>query len=262
MKIKILFLLIFLSCISVTKGTAEPITLLLAYEDKEQPPYYYGYGTKVPPKPGIAVDIVKQIEKKILNLKINLVRYPWKRCLFHLQKGEVDGIFKATYRQKREKLGRYPLKNGKIDTGRKIAVISNSLYKLKPVAIDWNGKRLNPLKGYVCVPRSYAIAASLKNSNIHVVESDSSNNCLKKVMYKRVIAAALQTVTGDALLEKYSKRYKQIVKITPPLSNKPQYLMLSHQFVKRYPVISEKIWNSIALIRKENLDEISQQYVD
>lgn len=259
MKAKLIVIFIFIICISAHLK-AEPITLLLAYENKEQPPYYFGSTTKIPSKPGIAVDIVKRLEKKISDLRIKLVRYPWKRCLFHLQKGEVDGLFKASYKQDRTKLGRYPMQNGKIDPARRIAMMSNSLYKLKQTKIGWNGMAFNKVNGYVCSPRGYYVTSILKEKNIKIVESDSSMNCMEKTLRKRVIASALQTVTGDALLKKYPERFKTLEKVNPPISTKPQYLMLSHQFVAKHPQLAERIWDTIAVIRKEDLEDIVLQY--
>ncbi|MDM8523826.1 transporter substrate-binding domain-containing protein [Desulfococcaceae bacterium HSG8] len=260
MKVKSFVLFILLG-ISVN-ANAESVNLVLAYENKEQPPYYYGNTTRIPSSPGITVDIVKQLENRIPGLKINFVRYPWKRCLLHLQKGEVDGLFKATYKLERTKTGRYPMRDGKIDPERKIAVMSNSLYKLKQSAIGWDGKNFSNVNGYICAPRGYIITSILKEINIQVIESDSSMSCLAKVMLKRVAAAALQTVTGDALFKTYPERFRHLEKVSPPLSTKPQYLMLSHQFVIKNPEMAERIWNAIAAIRQEDLEEIALQYVE
>ncbi len=241
---------------------AAPLDFTVAYEDKEQPPYYFGYSTKIPTNPGIAVEIVKGLQKRIPDLQLNLVRYPWKRGLFLLEKGKIDALFKATYKPERLKLGAYPMKNGKIDVGRKIAMMSNSLYKLKESSIDWNGKSFVNLKGNVCVPRGYAIANTLKQKGVFVVESDGSLSCLQKLRLARVEAIALQDVTGDALLRKSPKQFKDIIKVAPPLTTKPQYLMLSNQFVDKHPELAEKIWDTIATIRREELDRISEKYAE
>ena len=87
-------------------------------------------------------------------------------------------------------------------------------------------------------------------------------SCLEKVMLKRVAAGALQTVTGDALLNAHPEKFKHLEKVSPPLSTKPQYLMLSHQFVNKHPEMTERIWNAIAVIRKVDLEEITLQYVE
>ncbi len=261
MKSKLIVLLIFINCIAASVK-AEPITLLLAYENKDQAPYYFGNTTIIPSKPGITVDIVKRLEKRISGLRIKLVRYPWKRCLFHLQKGEVDGLFKATYKPERTKLGFYPMRGGKIDPERKIAVMSNSFYLSGQSKFDWDGTNFEGVKGYVCSPRGYVVASILKEKNVKVVESNSTLNCLEKLARNRVIASALQTVTGDVLLKKHPERFKDLEKISPPISTKPQYLMLSRQFVKKYPQMAERIWDAIAVIRKDHLVEITLQYVD
>ncbi len=258
---KVFFVLLVLIIGKCSLLHAKPIELRVAYAVTEQPPYFYGHTTVIPDKPGIAVDMVKNLEKRIPNLHVKFFRYPWKRCLFSLEKGEVDAIFKATYKPERIKYGAYPMKQGKIDENRKMAVLSNSLYKMKDTQMEWNGKNFSLIKGEICAPRAYYIAGVLKDNGVSVIESDSSQNCLEKLRHSRVAAVAIQDVTGTTLLKKSPKRYKDIERVRPPLTIKPQYLMLSHQFIKNHPILAEQIWDAIAQIRKEDLAHISAKYI-
>ncbi len=67
MKIKILIIavLIFGLFHNVNALSEE---IIVAYENREQPPYYLGYTTKIPSMPGIAVEMVMRLEKRIANL--------------------------------------------------------------------------------------------------------------------------------------------------------------------------------------------------
>ncbi len=257
MKLKILIILI--CCIfHPVSGSAQQI--IIAYENREQHPYYLGYTTKIPSIPGIAVEMILNLEKRIPDIKISLVRYPWKRCLFLLQRGEVDGIFKATFKPERMKIGSFPIKNGKIDIEKKMVSISNSLYVLKGSGIIWDEK--NPgLLGSVCAPLGYAIVDFLGGKGVTVIESDNSINCLNQLSMNRISAAALQDVRGDAWLKKYPDQFKEIIKLSPPLTIKPQYIMLSHAFVDKNPKLSEEIWNMIAKIREEEFNSIALKYI-
>jgi len=77
---------------------ADSIIMTIAYEDKEQPPYYMGNTMEVlASNPGVAVEMVKAVEKRVPNLVINLVRAPWKRCTTQLGDDQYDGIFNASY---------------------------------------------------------------------------------------------------------------------------------------------------------------------
>ncbi|MDM8517391.1 hypothetical protein QUF76_14430 [Desulfobacterales bacterium HSG16] len=84
------------------------VQMVISYEDKEQPPYYMGNSETILEKPGVAVEMIQILEKKIDGLKITLRRTPWKRCTFELGTNSVDGIFNASYKKKRLKIGWYP----------------------------------------------------------------------------------------------------------------------------------------------------------
>ena len=71
------------------------IEITVSYENKEQPPYYMGDTDEVLDNPGVAVEMVKMLEKEIPELKITLKRTPWKRCIEELTSSNVDGIFNA-----------------------------------------------------------------------------------------------------------------------------------------------------------------------
>ncbi len=259
MKLKIIFFTLLISGVFY-HAYASSEKIIIAYENREQYPYYLGYTTKIPSKPGVAVEMVMLLEKRIPNLKISLIRRPWKRCLFLLQRGEVDGVFKATFKPERMHIGSFPMKNGKVDISKKMVVISNSLYTPRDSEIIWDGKILN-IKGSVCAPLGYSIVDNLKSWGVTVTESDTSYDCLQKLAANRISAAALQDVKGDAWLIKYPEKFKEIVKLSPPLTTKAQYLMLSHSFVNSKPKLSEKIWNMIAEIRKAEFDNIALKYV-
>lgn len=261
MKMKLLVSMIVL-CGLPYSLMAAPVEMIMAYENKEQPLYYYGT-TEVPPEPGVAVEMVMLLEEKIPGLKISFVRHPWKRCQVLLQNGKVDGIFKASFKPERLKIGAFPMENREVDPSRRIAMMANSLYKHKDSVIDWDGETfINLDDGVIGAPRGYFIVSVLRDKGVTVEEADTSLGNLKKLVAGRLTAVALQDVTGDLLLNRHPEFFKDIVKVQPPLTAKPQYLMLSHQFVKTHPELAEKVWDTIAEIRENELNRIAIKYID
>ena len=55
-------------------------------------------------------------------------------------------------------------------------------------------------------------------------------------------------------------RFKNLLKVKPPIKTKPYYLMISHQFSQQHPQLSEKIWDAIEELRQEKLTELTQKY--
>lgn len=261
MKLKIVFFTLLL-CGVFQHANASSEKITFAYENREQYPYYLGYTTKIPSKPGIAVEMVMLLEKKIssISIKINLIRRPWKRCLYLLQRGEVDGIFKATFKPERMNFGSFPMKNGQIDTSKNMVMISNSLYTVRGSENIWDGT-ISSLKVSVSAPRGYSIVDYLKKRGVTVIESNNSYNCLQKLSVNRISAAAIQDIKGDAWLKKVPVKFKEIVKLSPPLTTQLQYLMLSHNFVDKKPELSKTIWNMIEIIRETEFDSIALRYI-
>ncbi len=241
--------------------SAETI-LRVAYEDKVQFPYYMGDGATIPEdKPGSAVELVQLLETKIPDLRVELKRFPWKRCLSNLKDGQVDATFNASYKKERLAMGAYPEKDGNVDTARRLTTISYSIYTTKQAEFVWDGKSFLNLDGKIGAPTGYSIVGDLKKMGVDVAETGSTEANLKKVLAGRVAGAALQDVTGDFYVRS-KKEFNDLVKVTPPLKTKPYYLMISHQFKQANPELAEKIWDAIAELRESNLTQLSEKYFD
>ncbi|ETR69016.1 MAG: hypothetical protein OMM_09956 [Candidatus Magnetoglobus multicellularis str. Araruama] len=60
-----------------------------------------------------------------------------------MEKGKVDGLFTASYKEKRKKYGRYPEVNGKVDPSRRFTSASYALYRLKGSDVQYDGKNFH-----------------------------------------------------------------------------------------------------------------------
>jgi len=257
----LLLLLVTFNANAFATNSDEIVTLTFAYENLEQPPFYMGNSEHIPKnKPGVSVDIVKLLPQYIPNLVVKLKRMPWTRCKVNLKNGAVDGIFNASFKASRLAIGNYPWQNDSPDTTRRITTIAYSFYKLKESQFNWDGEKTYYLNKGVGAPRGYSIVSDLKQLGIGVDESNSSESVFNKLINGWVDAAAVQGVSGDALLRAHPDKFGRIVRIDPPIKTKSYYLMLSHQFVNKHPVLAEKIWNTIRLIRQTRFDELSAKY--
>lgn len=261
---KKIFLIVFMFIIS--NIFSEKIVITIAYEDKEQPPYYMHDGNTIPRHPGVAVEIVKMLEDYIDNLEVNLIRLPWSRCLISLGNSSVDGIFNASYSIDRAlNLGWYPTLDGTrwgiVDTDRRITTINYSFYKLTTSRVTWDGVNLRNLNGNIGAPLGYSIVTDLKNKGFKVEEAFSTEANMKKLLANRVALLALQDVTADKFIDKRSE-FKTIKKIYPPLETKEYYLMLSNNFVENNPELAKEIWDTIRTIRLEKIEELYEKYFE
>ncbi len=260
---KKLFLLLMIVLFSYS--FAYGVELKIAFEDKEQPPYYIGNSSDVmATNPGVAVEMVLMVGDMLDDVQIKLLRMPWKRCTTMLEQNKVDGIFNASYKTSRLMAGWYPTVDktheGEVDPSRRITTIAYSLYAMKGKNLGWTGSNFDILKGTVGAPLGYSIVDDLRKKGVSVEEAPSTEMNLKKLVNGRVLAVALQDVTGDSIISSKPEEFGNIEKLSPPLKTKPYYLMLSKNFVSSHPELSQKIWDTIALIRETKLKDIAKKY--
>ena len=262
LSLAIVFLLGSPRTVSAASATGTPETVLrVAYENKTQFPYYMGDTQKVMSEPGAAVELVMLLEERVPGLRIEFRRFPWKRCLAMLKAGKVDAIFNASFNTARLGIGEYPWKDGKVDSSRRLTTISYYLYAWPDAPIEWDGSAFANTDIEIGAPLGYSIIADLEGLGVMVAKARSSMQNLRLLAARRVDAVALQSVTADFLLEENASELVGIVRTEPALRTKPYYLMLSHQFKADNPELSEQIWDAVADLREERLEEIAQSYI-
>ncbi len=222
-------------------------TLLVAYEDKDNPPFYYSANSsliKYTKSLGVTVEVLNVIAKK-LGITINYVRLPWARGLRQLELNEIDGLFHASFKKARMKNGVYPMKGGQPDTSRMIMTQKYSLYKHQDSNIDWDGKQFKGLSGSIGAVLNYAIVGDLKKLGVSVDEASHLLSLLNRLEKNRLAGVANLDNMTDNVIKKHAGTLKNIVKVEPPLKEKPYYLMFSHDFIKNNKHLAESIWDAI-----------------
>jgi len=88
------------SFINVSAGeNTMPADTTLKFCEDPWPPYTYGEMGKTPTG-GYAVTFLNEISKRT-NLSIDMKLFPWKRCLFMAEKGNMDGVMLLTSSEER-----------------------------------------------------------------------------------------------------------------------------------------------------------------
>ncbi len=249
--------LLIILCVSV--GYCSDLTINLSYPAMDAYPYQVGDGELIADPPGIAVEIIAAAAEDV-DVNVKFRRIPNKRLKYYLRDGKIDGAFLMSYVAEREILGAYPMKEGKLDTERRVATISYSLYRFKGNDIQWDGKKITGLgERYIAANRDYFIVSVLKKMGMKVLETDSTKESFEMLRRNQGVAAyAIHGMTGDAMISRES--YIDIEKIGIPLTVKNYFLMFSHQFVSKNPGIAEKIWSKIGEIRESKTKEIAGKY--
>lgn len=133
---------VLLSVLILHPASAMSLSLLLATDDTPGNPWIMGGGLYFQKDlPGIEIELYRQIARQ-LGLELKMVRMPWKRCLFELKAGLLDGVFPASFNPERLKIGVFPFKNGKVDQTRKSRDSTYCLYRLKSSPVTWKDGEL------------------------------------------------------------------------------------------------------------------------
>lgn len=251
--------LVLLLALPASVRSAEPVVLRVCYEDKDTPDHT-GTGQQVPMDPGILVELIKMIETKVPDLRINFLRRPWWRCLLELEEGKVDSVFSSSFKPERLKIGVYPMKDGKADRTYRIDTKSYSLFVLRTAPIEWDGSVIRNVRQEVAAMQGYAIVSHLKSMGIAVREVLNSQTGFRMLVAGRVDAFAQLTEVGDFTLKKHPE-LSAVVKLSPPLTTLDYYLQVGHPFQARHPELTLRIWKALADLRRTDLERLSLKYM-
>ncbi|QDQ28461.1 amino acid ABC transporter substrate-binding protein [Chitinimonas arctica] len=237
-----LFPLIFAAAALTVSAADKPASIKLCYDNVEVYPW------AVEGRDGLNIVQLKMAAQK-LGTKLEFVKIPWARCLDELRQGNMDGAFAASFKPDRLAMGSYPGGGDKPDTSKYMMMDGYSLYRLKGSNVGYDGKAISNVTGAVGAQQGFSIVDQLKGMGVRVDDGTrSADDSLRKLTAGRLQAVALQTLEGDNSIQQAEFAGK-VEKVSPPLVEKPYYLMLSKQFIGKYGDFSKEVWNTVAAVR-------------
>lgn len=212
--------------------------------------YVVGPGTTFnETKPGIEIELYRMVAKQ-LGFEVVFKRSPWKECLQQIEKNQIDGLFPVSFKEERLAIGVYPMAGDEVDTTRKTRDNAYYLYTLASSEATCEDGMIVGLVGIVAVPIGWTAVEDLTEMNLTIREVPVHANSPDLLIQKRVDGFICLSTVFDTYLRRQKEKYQDVVKVGPPVSEKPYYLMLSRQFVDENPELAEKIWDTIAEIKK------------
>lgn len=210
------------------------------------------YPWVTPEQKDYVFQLLKLVDDELPEVDFKFRGLPWKRCLEELEVGTIDGCFSTAYTPERERKGMYPrTADGKLDTSRSLFKSTYSLMvpislkskiKVRGLNIEgWNMK--HPLG----ITRGYAIAQDLEPLGYTLEFASTVQGNKLKLLSGRVMGLADVTTSLEIL--KNSGDMVGFEILSPPMTEKEFYLILSRVLEGRAPQIREKIWNKIGEIR-------------
>jgi len=259
--------LIFLSFLISSTLWSQELKMSMGYDSAMIYPYLLRKNGKIDQnKPGVTFEVMKLVGKK-LNIKIDFIGFPWKRALKTLKGNEIDALFQASFREERMSFGKYPMKNGLVDSSKHIMKWTYSFYRLKNTSLNWDGSQLK-WKGKkltedkkIGAMNGYSVVNDLLKQGLTVNLSNNMSSLLKMLSKERLYGVISLEEYIDVAIKINPKEFLNIEKVNPAFKRKEYYLMLSHAFVKKHPDLSKKIWKEIQNIRLSGeYDRILEKY--
>lgn len=251
-------------------NTTKNIKMSVCGIDISSVPFFSYSSAETPPsgvQSGIAYDVIKEVTQRV-DVDIELIRYPWKRCLAMLKKGTVDGVMGASFVEERRLFGHYPTTpEGLVDNKR---LMYSSVYWLytNSQSITWDGTSINmPGDGVAATILGYSSVNLLRKLGVEAFEEYLPSTLVTMLASNRPVLVASYATQLEALIIESVERgdipSDLIEKMPIPLSNDEMYLLISKPFYRSHKSVAESIWDSFRKLHESGrYDEIANAYTN
>ncbi len=244
-KVILISFICFLSFGNFALSVEKPKSITIGYMDFDKPPHWFKKDHI-----GLDLDLVRMAANQ-LGIRVTFKVMPWKRCEHMLKINQLDGIFGASFKKKRMKIGKYPFKSdGVVDDSAALHMDGYTFYKRIGDPVDYDGNQFIGLTGQIGTNSGFSIVEKLAKKGIKV--HDSAKTTVQNV--KMLIAGRHQVIVDSAIrvdyvLKKYPEYGAKVVKIPKPYGRSGRYLLFSLGFYKKHPIVAERLFSAIRELR-------------
>ncbi len=234
------------------------LTLRFCYQDTDLYPNYTGKGSKRPDNlPGVNIELLELATARA-GVSLEYFRFSWNRCMALLAVSRVDSVI-ASYNSERAVFAEFPIKDGTLDTDKRITTSGYYLYHRGSTPF-WDGDKFVDPSIMVAAPTGYSIVRRLREKNIEVIEAGTTDSLLNMLRVGRIDAIAAPGSTADTFIRHDITRYSMITKDPAPLKESPYFVVFSKAFARENPETVNSIWAALPSLREEFHDRILAKY--
>lgn len=225
---------------------AAPLELQLCQSDEGDYPW------TLPDRAGLNNLLIERAVRRT-GVRIRFHAMPWARCLFKVSTGDMDGVVGASYRPERQRIGAYPLSQGRPDAERRLMRNRYLLYRRTgDTGVQWDGRRL-VVSGPVGVPTGYSIADTLRRHGATIAQQQRlPARLLQDLIVGDLNAVAITAGEGERLLADHDTYQGRIEPLPLALEEKDFYLVFSHRFRQRHPALTDRLWHALMLEQRSS----------
>ena len=235
---------LFALCASALNAQAQsPASVALCHEDAENAPWIMTGARQ-----GYSQLMIAEVAKQA-RLSIKLTPMPWKACLAAVKEGKMDGAISGSYSKERAEFAVYPMEGDGPDTTRRMYYASYAFYRHKDHPVSWDGKVLKAA-GLIGAQTGFSVVTQLKELGVRVEDNTTSaDEVLRRVAEGRYQAGVVSISEGDASLAQNPALRAVLVRVNPPMVEKPYYTFFSKDYALRNEMTVKLIWTGVKMVR-------------
>lgn len=223
--------------------------LRLCHEIEDLPPYINtSAANQQLPQPGPIIELL-ELAARQAEVRLELQRRPWKRCIHQLEQGQSDGIFVAIWQPERDAWGRFPgrdpQQNSPVDPHYRLWRVDYPIIARKGSALRWDGTRFEGVSAGLSAPLGYVANQKLKQLGVLAGTPQTSEKALRLVASGRLDGFVLEHKIAQSLIERLGLA-DQLTLLPRPFLVDDWHLPLSHQLYQRQPLLTQRFWQAIA----------------
>jgi ABC-type amino acid transport substrate-binding protein len=217
--------------------------LRICTDDASHPPFLY------PDRDGTIQVLVRMASAQV-GVPVAFMPMPVRRCKAEFQRRAVDAAIVAAPIQANASDFAYPMRQGRADADKAVAVVQARVFRRKGSKASWDGSQFSGLAGPVLVPTGNAfITHRLEQLKVPFDEGarDAEQNFMK-LLGSRADLVVVPENDGLALLRE-PKWAAKIEALPIAFTAQEFFLAFSQSYFRDQPAVATAYWRAIGEIR-------------
>jgi polar amino acid transport system substrate-binding protein len=256
--------LLLASLLAMPAFAAEWPTLRLCHEVEDLPPYINTQSNdQALTQPGLVLELIERAAEQA-QVRLELHRQPWKRCIHAVQQGGSDGLFVVIWEAERDAWARFPgrdpLSQQPVDPDFRLWQVDYSIIVHKGTSLNWDGKKFSGVERGVGAPLGYVVRNRLETLGVLATTPPATDTALRLIALKRLDGFVIEREIALNLIERLQLA-EELMLLPLPLMQADWYVPLSHQFYQRHPQVAERFWQALGEQREHLAAALRRRYL-
>jgi polar amino acid transport system substrate-binding protein len=188
--------------------------------------------------------LMRQVTAALPDVRLRMQALPWMRCLIQASRGEADAILGASHTPERALDLVYPRDaEGQPDAERQLFAQGYRLLRRRGDALDIDGTRFVDLVGPIGVERGHSSASFARAGGATIDENHPDVQAMLSKLRSGRLGGVLVAEPQYASLRAQDGALAGLEAVPRPLQQRPYFIVFSRDFVRRRPLLAERIWS-------------------